>query len=161
DLGYDLGLVSLAALGQASNAELVAHCRHLAEVIPLFGFYLQPAVGGRPLDEPFWRAFLEIDNVAAIKVAPFSRHATLDLTRALAASGRSDVALYTGNDDSIVADLVTDFPGRPGGPPVRFAGGLLGQWAVWTREAVALLDRAHRTRAGGGEGLAALLATGA
>ena len=159
-LGYDLGLVSLAALGEASIAELIAHCRAVGEVIPLLGFYLQPAVGGRVLDESFWRAFLEIEAVAAIKVAPFSRYATLDVTRALAASGRSDVALYTGNDDAIVADLVTAFPGPRGAAPVRFVGGLLGQWAVWTRQAVALLARARRA-VESGEGLAELLATGA
>lgn len=159
-LGYDVGLVSLAALREASHADLIAHCRRLSEVLPLFGFYLQPAVGGRVLDEAFWRAFLEIEAVAAIKVAPFSRYATLDVTRALAASGRRDVALYTGNDDAIVADLVTPFPGRAGGPPVRFVGGLLGQWAVWTREAVALLERAHRC-VDTGEGLRDLLAVGA
>jgi dihydrodipicolinate synthase/N-acetylneuraminate lyase len=160
-LGYDYGLLSLAALREATNAELIAHCRRISEVIPIFGFYLQPAVGGRILDEPFWRAFLEIENVAAIKVAPFSRYATLDVTRALAASGRTDVALYTGNDDCIAADLVTAFPGRAGGPPVRFVGGLLGQWAVWTREAVALLARAHRCAEAGGEELRDLLALGA
>jgi dihydrodipicolinate synthase/N-acetylneuraminate lyase len=159
-LGYDVGLVSLAALGDASNADLVAHCRRVSEVLPLFGFYLQPAVGGRRLDEDFWRRFLEIEAVAAIKVAPFSRYATLDVTRALAASGRTDVALYTGNDDAIVADLVTAFPGAPGRGPVRFVGGLLGQWAVWTRQAVALLARARRG-AETGEGLRGLLAEGA
>jgi dihydrodipicolinate synthase/N-acetylneuraminate lyase len=158
-LGYDLGLLSLAALGEATNADLIAHCRRVAEVIPLLGFYLQPAVGGRVLDEPFWRAFLEIDNVAGIKVAPFNRYATLEVTRALAASGRTDVALYTGNDDSIVADLVTAFPAAAGGAPVRFAGGLLGQWAVWTRQAVALLGRVRRAETG--EGLGDLLALGA
>jgi dihydrodipicolinate synthase/N-acetylneuraminate lyase len=159
-LGYDVALVSLAALGEASNADLIAHCRRVAEVIPLFGFYLQPAVGGRALDEDFWRAFLEIEAVVAIKVAPFNRYATLEVTRALAASGRQDVALYTGNDDSIVADLVTPFPGQAGGPPVRFVGGLLGQWAVWTRPAVALLERTRR-RAEGTEGARDLLALGA
>jgi hypothetical protein len=137
-LGYDVGLVSLAALHDATNDELIAHCRRIGEVIPLFGFYLQPAVGGRVLDQAFWRAFLEIPAVVAVKVAPFNRYATLDVTRALAVSGRDDVALYTGNDDAIVADLVTAFPGRPGKGPVRFVGGLLGQWAVWTHEAVAL-----------------------
>jgi hypothetical protein len=160
-LGYDAALLSLAALREATNAELIAHSRHVADVIPLVGFYLQPAVGGRVLDEAFWRAFLEIGNVAAIKVAPFNRYATLDVTRALAASGRTDVALYTGNDDAIVADLVTPFPGEEGQPPVRFCGGLLGQWAVWTKTAVGLLERAHRTVASGGEGLLDLLAAGA
>ena len=153
-LGYDVGLLSLAALGEATNVELIAHCRRVADVLPLFGFYLQPAVGGRVLDEAFWRAFLEIENVAAIKVAPFSRYATLEVTRAVAASGRRDVALYTGNDDAIVADLVTAFPGG-----VRFTGGLLGQWAVWTRQAVALLDEVRQAE--DGPGLAALLALGA
>lgn len=153
-LGYDVGLLSLAALREATNAELIAHCRRVAEAIPLFGFYLQPAVGGRVLDEAFWRAFLEIENVAAIKVAPFNRYATLEVTRALAASGRRDVALYTGNDDAIVADLVTAFPGG-----VRFAGGLLGQWAVWTRQAVALLEQVREAE--DGPRLPALLALGA
>ena len=160
-LGYDVGLVSLAALREATNDELIAHCRRIGEVIPLFGFYLQPAVGGRVLDQAFWRAFLEIPAVVAVKVAPFNRYATLDVTRALAVSGRDDVALYTGNDDAIVADLVTAFPGRPGKGPVRFVGGLLGQWAVWTHEAVALLGRAHRCVQTGGEGLTDLLAVGA
>jgi dihydrodipicolinate synthase/N-acetylneuraminate lyase len=154
-LGYDLGLLSLAALRDASNAELIAHCRRMGEVIPLFGFYLQPAVGGRVLDHAFWRAFLEIEAVAAIKVAPFDRYQTLEVARALADSGRTDVALYTGNDDSIVVDLLTDLPGG------RFAGGLLGQWAVWTREAVSLLERVRRWRESGGAGARELLALGA
>jgi dihydrodipicolinate synthase/N-acetylneuraminate lyase len=139
-LGYDAGLVSLAALKDAANNALIAHCRTIASVIPLFGFYLQPSVGGRPLDYKFWRAFLEIESVVAIKVAPFNRYQTLDVTRALAESGRRDVALYTGNDDAIVADLLTEFPGNDGAP-IRFSGGLLGQWAVWTQRAVAMLDR--------------------
>jgi dihydrodipicolinate synthase/N-acetylneuraminate lyase len=161
DLGYDAGLLSLGALRDASHAQLLDHCRRVAEVLPLFGFYLQPAVGGRPLDHAFWRDFLEIQNVVAVKVAPFDRYRTLEVTRALAASGRLDVALYTGNDDAIVADLLTDFPGRAGGPPVRFAGGLLGQWAVWTKEAVSLLDRVRECRANGGRGAPDLLARGA
>jgi dihydrodipicolinate synthase/N-acetylneuraminate lyase len=139
-LGYDAGLVSLAALRDASNNALIAHCRTIASVIPLFGFYLQPSVGGRSLDYEFWRAFLEIESVVAIKVAPFNRYQTLDVTRAVAESGRSDVALYTGNDDAIVADLLTEFPGNDGAP-IRFSGGLLGQWAVWTKRAVEVLDK--------------------
>jgi len=94
DLGYDAGLVSLAALRDASNEALLEHCRRIAEVIPLFGFYLQPAVGGRILDHGFWRAFLEIDAVVAIKVAPFDRYRTLEVARAVAESGREDVALF-------------------------------------------------------------------
>jgi dihydrodipicolinate synthase/N-acetylneuraminate lyase len=160
-LGYDAGLLSLAALRDATNAELLAHCRRVAEVIPVFGFYLQPAVGGRVLDHAFWRSFLEIEGVIAIKVAPFDRYRTLEVARALAASGRADVALYTGNDDSIVADLLTDFPaGTPGGEPVRFAGGLLGQWSVWTRSAVRTLEAVKACRASGA-GARELLATGA
>jgi dihydrodipicolinate synthase/N-acetylneuraminate lyase len=162
-LGYDLGLLSLGALGAATNEELIAHCRRVAEVIPLFAFYLQPAVGGRVLDYAFWRALLELPDVAAIKVAPFNRYQTLDVTRALADSGRAaEVALYTGNDDTIVADLLTTFPAGAGKDeaPVRFAGGLLGQWAVWTSKAVELLARARDARRSG-TGLGELLADGA
>lgn len=141
-LGYDAGLVSLAALQHASRDELIAHCGAVAEVIPIFGFYLQPAVGGRLLDYEFWRAFLDIEQVVAIKVAPFNRYQTMDVVRALAASGRQhEVALYTGNDDNIVADLLAEH--RVGTDremvSIRFAGGLLGQWSVWTRCAVDLL----------------------
>ncbi len=110
--------------------------------MPLFGFYLQPAVGGRVLDYAFWRGFLEIGPVVAIKVAPFNRYATLEVARALADSGRADeVALYTGNDDAIVADLVAELRLRQRPRRVSFSGGLLGQWAVWTQKAVALLER--------------------
>jgi dihydrodipicolinate synthase/N-acetylneuraminate lyase len=153
-LGYDAVLLSLGALREASVAELVVHCRAVAEVLPLVGFYLQPAVGGRLLDEAFWRRFLEIERVVAIKVAPFDRYQTLDVVRALAASGRAgEVALYTGNDDAIVLDLVADFPAADGrSAPVRFVGGLLGQWAVWTRRAVELLDAVKRCRREGGAG---------
>jgi dihydrodipicolinate synthase/N-acetylneuraminate lyase len=162
-LGYDAGLLSLAALRSASNAALIAHARSVGERIPIFGFYLQPAVGGRRLDHAFWRAFLEIESVVAIKVAPFNRYQTLDVARALAESGRRDVSLYTGNDDNIVADLMTDYS-SPGAPrPVRFAGGLLGQWSVWTRRAVELVASVKAWRAGlpGAPSAAALLALGA
>jgi hypothetical protein len=114
-------------------------------VLPLFGFYLQPAVGGRVLGYRFWRAFAEIDRAWAIKIAPFDRYRTLDVVRAVGDSGRTDLALYTGNDDAIVADLVTPFP-IGGAPPRRIVGGLLGQWAVWTHSAVRLLDRARTMR---------------
>jgi dihydrodipicolinate synthase/N-acetylneuraminate lyase len=159
-LGYDLALLSLGALREASSAELIAHCRRVGEVLPLFGFYLQPAVGGRLLDYAFWRQFLEIEAVAAIKVAPFNRYQTIDVVRALAASGRTDVTLYTGNDDAIVADLLTEFPAPDDREPVRFAGGLLGQWAVWTRRAVGLLEEVERCRQDG-RGARELLALGA
>ena len=138
-LGYDAALLSLAALRDADNGRLLDHCRRVAGIIPVMGFYLQPAVGGRTLDRLFWRRFLEIERVVAIKVAPFDRYRTLDVTAALGESGRRDVALYTGNDDSIVVDLLTTF-----GRGVRFAGGLLGQWAVWTKSAVELLCRCRK-----------------
>jgi len=135
DLGYSNVLLSLAALKDASMDELIAHSRTVAEVLPVFGFYLQPAVGGRRLPYEFWRRFCEIPNLAAIKIAPFNRYATVDVVRAVSDSGL-DVALYTGNDDNIVGDLLTDwnFHGRR----IRFTGGLLGHWAVWARKAVDL-----------------------
>lgn len=147
-LGYHAGLVSLAALRNASDAELVRHCARIADVIPVFGFYLQPAVGGRSLGPGFWRRFAEIPGVVAIKIAPFDRYATLEVVRAVAESGRDDIALYTGNDDSIVNDLVTPFSFVVRGRRVeqQIVGGLLGQWAVWTRQAVDLLGRLRRAR---------------
>jgi len=157
-LGYDLGLLSLGALAKATNQELLAHCRTVADIIPICGFYLQPAVGGRVLDYGFWRGLLEVEGVVAIKVAPFNRYQTLDVARAVADSGRGgEVALYTGNDDNIVGDLLTAFPGPA---PVRFTGGLLGQWAVWTSRAVDLLRRAQEARRSG-TGVPDLLAEGA
>jgi dihydrodipicolinate synthase/N-acetylneuraminate lyase len=159
DLGYDAGLLSLAALRDAGNGELLEHSRRVSEVIPLFGFYLQPAVGGRVLDRDFWRGFLEIPAVVAIKVAPFNRYQTLEVARALADSGRAgEVALYTGNDDAIVPDLLAELPSTAA--PLRFAGGLLGQWAVWTREAVRLLERVQECRRTG-QGALDLLRLGA
>jgi dihydrodipicolinate synthase/N-acetylneuraminate lyase len=150
-LGYDTGLLSLAALPDANDAALIKHCRAVAEVIPLFGFYLQPAVGGRVLSYEFWREFAEIENVWAVKIAPFDRYRTLDAIRGIAEAGRDDIALYTGNDDNIVNDLVGAFPVTVGGERrVRvFDGGLLGQWAVWTRVAVELLARCKAARAAG------------
>ena len=140
--GYDVGLLSLSAWRDAPVAELIGHARAVAKIIPLFGFYLQPAVGGRHLSYDFWRKFAEIPQVAAIKIAPFNRYRTLDAIRAVADSGRAgEIALYTGNDDNIVADLTTPF--RFCGRTLRMQGGLLGQWAVWTRRAVEMLDRIH------------------
>jgi dihydrodipicolinate synthase/N-acetylneuraminate lyase len=150
DLGYHAGLLSLAALREADVEVLLAHCREVAGVIPILGFYLQPAVGGRVLDYAFWRRFAEIEGVVAIKVAPFNRYQTIDVLRAVAASGRSrEIALYTGNDDNIVLDLLTRhrFPGPADSAEIRFVGGLLGHWAVWTRRAVELLAECHRIAA--------------
>lgn len=148
-LGYDMVLLSLGALPHASDAELIHHCRTVAEVLPLFGFYLQPAVGGRVLSYAFWRAFAEIDRAWAIKIAPFNRYRTLDVVRAVADSGREDLALYTGNDDSILLDLLTPVPVSVGGRATtrHIVGGLLGQWAVWTRAAVEMLRQVHESRA--------------
>jgi len=163
ELGYHCALLSLGAWRDATDHAILAHCTRVAEAIPLFGFYLQPAVGGRMLSYRFWREFAEIAGVVAIKVAPFDRYATLDVVRAVADSGRRDIALYTGNDDSIVADLVTDIPVRVGGAAAgfRFTGGLLGQWAVWTRRAVELLETIKQWRASGADVPRALLSHGA
>jgi dihydrodipicolinate synthase/N-acetylneuraminate lyase len=148
-LGYDCVLLSLAALADADDAALLAHCRTVAQVLPLFGFYLQSAVGGRPLSVAFWRDFAAIENVVAIKIAPFNRYQTLDVARALAEADRiDDVALYTGNDDNILLDLLTAY--RFGGKTVRFAGGLLGQWAVGTHRAVEMLAQVKQWNAQAG-----------
>ena len=159
-LGYHCGLLSLGAWRDASDDAILRHCQHVAEAIPLFGFYLQPAVGGRRLSYAFWREFAEIANVVAIKVAPFDRYATLDVVRALGDSGREDIALYTGNDDAIVPDLVTDVPVVTGGRAHarHFVGGLLGQWAVWTHRAVQLLDEVRAWRLSGAADGAARMA---
>jgi dihydrodipicolinate synthase/N-acetylneuraminate lyase len=153
-LGYHAGLVSLGSLRDATEAQLVRHCRRIADVIPVFGFYLQPAVGGRALGWRFWRELAEVPDVVAIKIAPFDRYATMEVVRAVADSGRTDIALYTGNDDAIVSDLVTPFPCVVGGKTVtrRIVGGLLGQWAVWTRRAVELLDRVKKAGRSGPPG---------
>jgi len=147
-LGYHAGLLSLSALPDASIGELIEHAVAVARILPLFGFYLQPAVGGRPLPREFWRRFSEIENVVAIKVAPFDRYATLDVIGGVAESGRAaEIALYTGNDDHILLDLLTPFEHR--GRALRFVGGLLGHWAFWTRKAVEHLEAAQTAAAEG------------
>lgn len=164
-LGYDVALAGLAAFPRSRDSALVAHLRAVAEVMPVMAFYLQPAVGGRELGAEFWARALEIDDLVAIKVAPFDRYRTGVVLRAVAASGRRDVALYTGNDDHIVLDLLTRrAPGRGRGSGRRagFVGGLLGQWAVWTRRAVELLDRCHSATSAGSTAIPRdLLAVGA
>ncbi len=152
-LGYHAGLLSLAAMKGASNDELIAHCSAVADVLPLVGFYLQPAVGGIPLPAMFWQRFAQIDNVVAIKMAPFNRYRTLDVVRGVVAAGAEQrVTLYTGNDDHIVLDLLTPFTLMRAGAPVtvRIRGGLLGHWSVWTWRAVELLERLHAAAAGDG-----------
>jgi dihydrodipicolinate synthase/N-acetylneuraminate lyase len=140
ELGYHAALVSLAAFRGASEDEMIAHCRALAEEIPVVGFYLQPAVGGVLLSRAFWTRFAAIENVIGIKVAPFDRYRTLDVVHGVAAAGaRERISLYTGNDDHIVLDLTVPFRTEAG--ELRFAGGLLGHWSVWTRSAVEILGR--------------------
>jgi len=146
ELWYHAGLLSLGALRDASEDRLIDHCGTIAEVLPIVGFYLQPAAGGRLLSYRFWRRFCEIENVVAIKIAPFNRYQTLDVVRAVAESGREDIALYTGNDDNIVLDLLTPYRIMINGRTVerRIIGGLLGHWAVWTRRAVELLGTCRK-----------------
>jgi dihydrodipicolinate synthase/N-acetylneuraminate lyase len=150
-LGYHAGLLSLAALRGASEDELIAHAQAVAREIPLVGFYLQPAVGGLVLPVSFWRRFAAIENVVAIKIAPFNRYRTLDVVRGVVEAGAAErVTLYTGNDDHIVLDLVTPFTVAANGraATVRIRGGLLGHWSVWVKTAVELLDRIHAAVAG-------------
>jgi hypothetical protein len=149
-LGYHAGLLSLAALRGASEDELIGHCGRIAQEIPLVGFYLQPAVGGVALSAAFWRRFAALDNVIAIKIAPFNRYRTLDVIRGVVeACAERRITLLTGNDDHIVADLLTPFTFRRGDEPVTvwITGGLLGHWCVWTRKAVELIGRIRRSLA--------------
>lgn len=148
-LGYHAGLLCLSALKDSSEAALMCHCRAIAREFPVVGFYLQPAAGGRILGASFWRSFVEIPNVVAIKIAPFNRYQTLDVIGAVAESGRAgEIALYTGNDDNIVLDLIARHcvRTRAGIVDMRFSGGLLGQWACWTSKAVELLESCKRVR---------------
>jgi hypothetical protein len=146
-LGYHAGLLSLAAFKGASDDDMIAHCEAVAREIPLVGFYLQTAVGGRVLSADFWRRFCEIENVAAIKIAPFNRYKTIDVVRGLvAADAERRVTLYTGNDDHIILDLLTPYLMQRGDErvTVRIKGGLLGHWSCWTRSAVQQLARCHK-----------------
>jgi hypothetical protein len=149
DLGYHAGLLSLSSFSDAPDAALAHHCRTIAEVIPIIGFYMQTSVGGRSLSYRFWREFAEIENVAAIKIAPFGRYQTLDVMRAVSESGRS-IPLYTGNDDNILMDLLTPYTFIVGGErrELRMTGGLLGHWAVWTKAAVELFRECRKVACG-------------
>lgn len=143
-LGYHAGLLSLTAVSSDSENKILEHCRRVADEIPIIGFYLQPAVGGRVYSFDFWRQFCEIPAVVAIKIAPFNRYQTLDVVRAVIQSGREEISLYTGNDDNIIVDLLTPF--EFDGVRRYIVGGLLGQWGVWTRQAVAMLDQIKNVR---------------
>ena len=150
ELGYHAALLSVAAWKTDSEEQILDHCREIAKIIPVIGFYLQPSVGGRALGYRFWREFAEIPNVVAVKIAPFNRYQTIDVVRAVAESGRRDIALYTGNDDNIVVDLLTRFRFQTNSGPVdtRITGGLLGHWGVWTRSAVNLFKKIQAAREG-------------
>ena len=153
ETGYHACLLSLGAMADAELDDLIDHCRAVAEVMPLVGFYLQPSVGGRILPYEFWREFAEIENVLAIKIAPFNRYQTLDVVRGICEAGRAgDIALYTGNDDNIIIDLLTEYRIHTsfGEQRARIVGGLLGHWAVWTRRAVEQLDRIRTIAESGG-----------
>jgi len=144
DKGYHAVLLNLAALKSESNTALIKHCKAVAEIIDVIGFYLQTDVGGRVLNTDFWREFAQIENVVAVKTAPFNRYQTFNVLRGIAESGRADkVAIYTGNDDNIVADLLTVYEIPVGSDLVkmRIIGGLLGHWAVWTKTAVEVFNR--------------------
>jgi dihydrodipicolinate synthase/N-acetylneuraminate lyase len=161
--GYHIALVSLGGLKDYSEADLIEHVRTVSEIIPVFGFYLQPAVGGRILSYSFWKEFAEIENVHAIKIAAFNRYQTLDVVRAVCGSSRKDqIALYTGNDDNIVADLLTPYRFNINNQQVekRFVGGLLGHWAVWTRSSVELLNEVKQAVANGSTNIDELLSKG-
>src|SRR5580704_5308742 len=148
-IGYHAGLLSLAAMKSASEDDIIAHCETVAREIPLVGFYLQPAVGGVILSADFWRRFAAIDNVIAIKIAPFNRYRTLDVLRGVAAAGALDrIALYTGNDDHILLDLMLPFDLRDNGVTTRtyFKGGLLGHWSVWTATAIKHFEMCRAAR---------------
>ncbi|MBR7104291.1 MAG: dihydrodipicolinate synthase family protein [Lentisphaeria bacterium] len=145
--GYDAALLSLAAFKNDSCESMIEHCQKVARVMPIIGFYLQPSVGGRKLPFEFWQEFFKIDNLLAVKMAPFNRYCTLDVMRAAAESGRDDVTLYTGNDDNLLVDLIT--PYKFGNKTLRIKGGLLGHWSCWTKKAVELLDELHAAAADG------------
>lgn len=161
--GYDLGLLSMGGLQNWTEKEIIERVKAVSAIIPVFGFYLQPSVGGRIFSYEFWKEFAEIPNVHAIKVACFNRYQTLDVVRAVCASSRrEDIALYTGNDDNIVADLLTTYRFVINGKKVEkmFVGGLLGHWAIWTKKAVDLLEDIKQIQKNGKTGLAELLTRG-
>lgn len=145
--GFHVALLSVAAFKETSNQEILEHCRTVANEIPVIGFYLQSAVGGRKLDVDFWREFARIENVIAIKMAPFNRYETFDVVRGVAESGRADkISLYTGNDDNILVDLLSVYEIVVEDQIIkkRIVGGLLGHWAVWTKSAVKLMEEVHK-----------------
>lgn len=161
--GYHLGLVSMGGLHGYSEKELINRTEAISAIMPIFGFYLQPAVGGRILSYEFWKDFSEITNVYAIKVAAFNRYQTLDVVRAVCGSSRSnEIALYTGNDDNIIADLVTPYRFTINNEIIekKFVGGLLGHWAVWTKKSVELFHEIKQSLQNGNSDVTSLLSKG-
>ncbi len=148
-LGYDMALISTNGLADLSEQELLLRAKEIASIMPIFGFYLQPSVGGRLLSEKFWTSMASIENLFAIKIAPFNRYQTLDVVRGVCRSGRAEkIALYTGNDDNIALDLMTTFEIQTplGTIQKQIVGGLLGHWAVWTKRAVELLEEVKQMK---------------
>jgi len=139
NLGYDLGLLNLSSLKGKNFEEIIAHCRKVSEIIYIFGFYLNPKIGGIELPFEFWCKFFEIENVYAVKIAPFDRYRTVDVMRAIEETERYDISLYTGNDDTIIFDLISIYKGKK--EDIKFSGGLLGHWAFWTKKAVEYFER--------------------
>lgn len=161
--GYHLGLVSLGGLNDFSEDQLIKHIKTITTIIPIFGFYLQPAVGGQLLSFSFWKRLAELPGVHAIKTAPFNRYQTLDVVRAVChSSRREEIALYTGNDDNIIADLLTNYRFNINGKIIekKFAGGLLGHWSVWTHKAVQLFEKIKSCVQNDYSGIEELLAQG-
>lgn len=147
--GYNLGLISMGGLNNLDEDKLIERTEEIARIIPIFGFYLQPSAGGRKLSYKFWRKFVDIPEVMAIKIAPFNRYQTIDVVRSVCESERrNEIALYTGNDDNIIIDLLTKYRFNVRGKIVekRIVGGLLGHWAVWTKKAVELLEEIKEVR---------------
>ena len=151
NLGYHCALLNLNAFNNQTEELALQHCKVISEIMPIFGFYLQAATGGAKLSYNFWKKFAEIENVTAIKLAPFNRYHTLDAMRAIAESGREDIAMYTGNDDNIIIDLLTPFDFWMNGKRYerRMVGGLLGHWSAWTSKAVQMLDKCHEAAKSG------------
>lgn len=149
EIGYDLGLLSMGGLNDLSEDELISRTERIAEIIPVFGFYLQPSVGGRVFSYNFWSRFADIPNVYGIKIAPFNRYHSFDVVRAVCNSKRNDeIALYTGNDDNIINDLLTTYRIKSGDQTVekKIVGGLLGHWSVWTKRVVDVFEEIKKAR---------------
>lgn len=151
EINADAVLLSPGGLKDLNEEEMIERTKIIAEIMPVVGFYLQPAVGGRVFSADYWKRLSDIDGVVAIKCAPFNRYQTIELVRGVALSERRDeIALYTGNDDNIFIDLLTKYEINVNGKTVEkyFTGGLLGHWAVWTKNVVDLFGQIQKYRYG-------------